>query len=166
MSRYSLVFKSCRTTVPGYWQINIVRLKVQTFSHDGTRNVSWQWFWCIMRVVGNKDSFREIPTHNNANNHKAGIFYRTGDFGKIQDGRLIYQGRQDSEIKVRGHRVNMREIEQVISGVPGVDMVVTIACDTKAGFRCVHFSLKEMQLQFPGALLRLQLIQILRSSIY
>ncbi len=90
----------------------------------------------------------EFPTHKNTNKQKAQIFYRTGDYGIIQDGRLIYQGRQDSQVKVRGHRVNMREIEQVISGVPAVDMVVTIACDTKAGFRCVHFSPKEMHSNF------------------
>ena len=37
------------TTVPDYWQINIVGPKVQTFTHDSPRNVSWvcfvSYFW-------------------------------------------------------------------------------------------------------------------------
>ena len=44
-------------------------------------------------------------------------------------------GRSDSQVKVRGHRVNLREVEGVIQGVAGVETVVTLACDTKSGFR-------------------------------
>ena len=63
------------------------------------------------------------------------LLFKTGDYGMIKDGCLIYQGRQDSQIKVRGHRVNMKEIENTISALTGVDMVVTLACHTKVGFR-------------------------------
>ena len=38
-------------------------------------------------------------------------------------------------MKVRGHRVNLREVENVIQAVPGVEVAVTLACDTKTGFR-------------------------------
>ena len=48
---------------------------------------------------------------------------------------LFYSGRQDSQVKVRGHRVNLREVENVILAVSGVEVTVTLACDTKAGFR-------------------------------
>ena len=46
-----------------------------------------------------------------------------------------FSGRQDSQVKVRGHRVNLREVENTIQNIPGVEAVVTLACDTKAGFR-------------------------------
>ena len=52
--------------------------------------------------------------------------FRTGDYGRIVDGRIIYEGRQDSQIKIRGQRVDVSEIERVIQGVPGVDRAVVI----------------------------------------
>ncbi|XP_046647830.1 tyrocidine synthase 3-like isoform X2 [Daphnia pulicaria] len=50
--------------------------------------------------------------------------YRTGDYGRIVNGQLYYEGRADSQIKVRGHRIDLTEInaavlqlDQVIKGV-------------------------------------------------
>jgi non-ribosomal peptide synthetase-like protein len=41
--------------------------------------------------------------------------YRTGDLGRfLPDGQLEYLGRADSEVKVRGHRVDLQEIESVL----------------------------------------------------
>ncbi|WP_347057292.1 Pls/PosA family non-ribosomal peptide synthetase [Blastococcus sp. HT6-30] len=43
--------------------------------------------------------------------------YRTGDLGRfLPDGELEYLGRADSEVKVRGHRVDLQEIESVLQG--------------------------------------------------
>ncbi|MEV5706358.1 Pls/PosA family non-ribosomal peptide synthetase [Actinoallomurus sp. NPDC052274] len=44
-----------------------------------------------------------------------GRLYRTGDLGRrLPDGEIEYLGRADSEVKVRGHRVDLQEIESVI----------------------------------------------------
>lgn len=41
--------------------------------------------------------------------------YRTGDLGRIApNGEIEYLGRADSEVKVRGHRVDLQEIESVM----------------------------------------------------
>ncbi|TQF68440.1 amino acid adenylation domain-containing protein [Rhodococcus spelaei] len=41
--------------------------------------------------------------------------YRTGDLGRITpDGEIEYLGRADSEVKIRGHRVDLGEIESVL----------------------------------------------------
>ncbi|MCZ2805007.1 amino acid adenylation domain-containing protein [Modestobacter sp. VKM Ac-2983] len=41
--------------------------------------------------------------------------YRTGDLGRfLPDGELEYLGRADSEVKVRGHRVDLQEIEGML----------------------------------------------------
>ena len=52
--------------------------------------------------------------------------YRTGDFGCWQaDGNIRFQGRKDAQIKLRGHRVELLEIENVILNHP--DMKETAA---------------------------------------
>lgn len=42
-------------------------------------------------------------------------YYRTGDIGSIDsDGDLMFAGRKDRQVKVRGHRVELNEIESLI----------------------------------------------------
>ncbi len=55
------------------------------------------------------------------------LWYRTGDLVR-QDkfGCLTYLGRIDHQIKVRGYRVELQEIEAVIRGVCGTDQVVSL----------------------------------------
>ncbi|MDO5499790.1 MAG: amino acid adenylation domain-containing protein [Propionibacteriaceae bacterium] len=44
-----------------------------------------------------------------------GRIYRTGDLGRFADnGEIVYLGRADTEVKVRGHRVELLEIESVM----------------------------------------------------
>jgi non-ribosomal peptide synthetase-like protein len=44
-----------------------------------------------------------------------GRLYRTGDLGRLLDnGEIEYLGRADSEVKIRGHRVDLQEIENVL----------------------------------------------------
>jgi aspartate racemase len=51
--------------------------------------------------------------------------YRTGDLAKYRpDGNIICLGRLDSQVKVRGYRVDLGEIEALLSDVPGVMQVV------------------------------------------
>lgn len=47
--------------------------------------------------------------------------YLTGDLGKIEpDGCLIHLGRKDFLVKIRGYRVELAEVEHVLSKAPGV----------------------------------------------
>lgn len=47
--------------------------------------------------------------------------YRTGDLGRLtDDGEIEYLGRADAEVKIRGHRVDLGEIESVLLEDPGV----------------------------------------------
>lgn len=52
--------------------------------------------------------------------------FRTGDYGKIVKGTIIYEGRVDSQVKVRGHRVDLSEVEKIVSRVPNVDKAVVL----------------------------------------
>ena len=51
--------------------------------------------------------------------------YRTGDLGYVNwDGQLQFVGRNDHQIKVRGHRVELSEIELALAECPGVQQAV------------------------------------------
>ena len=48
-------------------------------------------------------------------------FYRTGDFARWQtDGRLDFLGRRDGQLKIRGHRIEVHEIEAALERAPTI----------------------------------------------
>jgi acyl carrier protein len=54
--------------------------------------------------------------------------YRTGDYVRQRaNGELEYRGRVDRQIKIRGFRVELGEIEAVLQGSPGVMQAAVIA---------------------------------------
>lgn len=51
--------------------------------------------------------------------------YRTGDWGRVQDGLLFCEGRMDDQVKLRGHRIELGDVEANLREVSGVrDAVV------------------------------------------
>ena len=57
-----------------------------------------------------------------------GKVYRTGDLVKmLPDGEIEFIGRTDNQVKIRGHRIELSEIERVLSFKDGVDGVVVLA---------------------------------------
>ncbi|WP_433271684.1 amino acid adenylation domain-containing protein [Actinosynnema sp. CS-041913] len=62
--------------------------------------------------------------------------YRTGDLGRRRaDGRLEYLGRTDDQVKVRGFRVELGEVESVLGTHPAVARAAVAARDDAAGFK-------------------------------
>ncbi|MBS1664513.1 MAG: amino acid adenylation domain-containing protein [Bacteroidetes bacterium] len=54
--------------------------------------------------------------------------YRTGDLGLwLADGNVIFLGRMDSQVKIRGHRIEPGEIETLLMQYPGVGAAVVKA---------------------------------------
>ncbi|CAM2010373.1 AMP-binding protein [Acanthopleuribacter pedis] len=54
------------------------------------------------------------------------IWYRTGDFVRYQDGCFYYLGRLDNQVKLRGHRVELQEIEHAIQTIAQCEAVVAV----------------------------------------
>ncbi len=67
--------------------------------------------------------------------------YRTGDLARmLPDGNCVPMGRKDSQVKIRGHRVELDEIEQALLRHPGVsEAVVTGVADDADEVRLVAY---------------------------
>jgi len=67
--------------------------------------------------------------------------YRTGDLGRwLDDGTVEYIGRVDNQVKVRGFRVELEEVEAVLSSRPSVrECVVIVRDDTPGGDSLVAY---------------------------
>ncbi|MDH2387919.1 non-ribosomal peptide synthetase [Streptomyces sp. HNM0663] len=54
--------------------------------------------------------------------------YRTGDLAvRRPDGLLEYRGRIDSQVKIRGHRVEPGEVEAALAALPGIAQAAVVA---------------------------------------
>ena len=56
----------------------------------------------------------------------AGGRFRAGDLAVWQDGELALRGRVDDLVNIKGKKVNPREVETVLAGLPGVDEAVVL----------------------------------------
>jgi amino acid adenylation domain-containing protein len=64
--------------------------------------------------------YRDLPEET-ARRFRDGQHFLTGDRGRLRaDGTLEFLGRMDRMVKVRGHRVDLGEIEAIAAGLPGV----------------------------------------------
>ncbi|NTW00309.1 MAG: amino acid adenylation domain-containing protein, partial [Oscillochloris sp.] len=80
------------------------------------------------------ERFVELPAYAAASG--AGHWYRTGDLARYRpDGNIEYMGRADSQVKLRGFRVELGEIEATLRQYPGVREAVVLLREDHPGVR-------------------------------
>ncbi len=82
--------------------------------------------------------------------------YRTGDMARyLADGRLDYLGREDFEVKIRGHRIDLRQVEKVLAAYPGIVHVVVQGWSvTDSPVRLVAYYVAGNDVQITAPMLR------------
>ncbi|MFI9382020.1 amino acid adenylation domain-containing protein [Kutzneria sp. NPDC052558] len=73
--------------------------------------------------------------------------YRTGDRVRyLPDGQLEFLERRDFQVKVRGHRIELGEVEAALRAVPAItDVVVDVRTDTAGQQRLVGYVVGEVE---------------------
>ncbi len=68
----------------------------------------------------------------------AGDWYATGDLvAEDDDGNLVFVGRVDNQVKVRGQRVELEAVDTALSGLDGVAQAVAVVIDGPDGLPVV-----------------------------
>ncbi|MFK3671878.1 AMP-binding protein [Leifsonia aquatica] len=65
-------------------------------------------------------AFHEVDGHR---------WYRTGDLGRVDDGRVTVLGRADNVIISGGEKVLLDAVEAAVRSIPGLEGAVVVACD-------------------------------------
>ncbi len=73
--------------------------------------------------------------------HTGEALYRTGDTGRyLADGNIEFMGRIDNQVKVNGHRIELEQIESVLSQCHFIDDAVVVAVgETQASKRLIGY---------------------------
>ncbi|WP_340107001.1 amino acid adenylation domain-containing protein [Rhodohalobacter sp. 8-1] len=79
--------------------------------------------------IGNATADNNLFIENPFDNGK---IYKTGDLASYRkDGNIDFRGRIDDQIKIRGHRVELKEIERALTSIKQIYRAVVIFDDSK-----------------------------------
>lgn len=70
---------------------------------------------------GNSEQTQTHFVQNPLNPYYLETIYRTGDLGYYKQNEMYFSGRKDFQIKYRGHRIELEEIEKAVSEFDGVE---------------------------------------------
>jgi amino acid adenylation domain-containing protein len=94
---------------------------------------------------------RERFTPTPFSNDPGDILYKTGDSGRrLPDGNIELMGRLDRQVKIRGARVELEEIENVLLSHKDISEAVVVSREfTGANYLCAYF-VSQRELGVPG----------------
>ena len=90
--------------------------------------------YCSHGYYNEPELTREVFVSNPFNDDPSDLLHKTGDFGRLlEDGSLEFLGRRDQQVKVRGVRVELGEIENLLRGHEAVADVAVVDRDDAEG---------------------------------
>lgn len=97
-----------------------------------------------------REKFRADPAGGNAR------IYHTGDLGYLRpDGCLVHMGRKDFQTKIRGHRVEVSEVEMALLRVEAIKQAAVVArADDDGGRRLIAYVIPQEGQTLTVSLLR------------
>lgn len=98
---------------------------VQVLTHRGEPAAPWQIGEIHIGGMGLAQGYLGDPARTAAAFIEHPVsgerLYRTGDYGRLTDhGVIEILGRRDNQIKIRGHRIELAEVDSALGGLPGV----------------------------------------------
>jgi amino acid adenylation domain-containing protein/non-ribosomal peptide synthase protein (TIGR01720 family) len=75
--------------------------------------------------------------------NEGGRLYHTGDIGcYAHDGNILFFGRKDFQVKIRGHRIELGDVESAITGIDGINNAAVVAREEADGgmYLCAYVS--------------------------
>lgn len=95
---------------------------------------------------GQSELTAEVFVTNPFNNDPADLVYKTGDLGRVlADGNFEFLGRRDHQVKIRGVRIELAEVESLLRTHPAVEDVALTDRDDETGIKylCAYVVLRE-----------------------
>ena len=93
-------------------------------------------YWHLPQINAEKFIENKYPSLST----RCRILFRTGDYvEKMPDGTLLHKGRIDDQVKLRGMRIETREIEIALESHPSVEKAVVVAKTIKQSKRLVAY---------------------------
>ena len=88
----------------------------------------------IGRAALSENNFLPRPSFENL----PGLMYKTGDIGiRSFDGNILFIGRKDFQIKLRGFRIEPGEVENIINAFPGISQSAVVSKKSKTNRKIV-----------------------------
>ena len=74
------------------------------------------------------------------------VMYNTGDLGiRRSDGNILYKGRGDNQVKIRGHRVELAGVEAALEQISQIDQAITLIFEDKTGDKNIVAYIKTLE---------------------
>ncbi|MFY0629127.1 MAG: amino acid adenylation domain-containing protein [Flavobacteriaceae bacterium] len=109
-------------------------------------------------------SKQSFITDHNVEGFEDHTIYNTGDIGKFnEDNELIFLGRKDRQIKIKGHRIELSEIERHLNNVNGIRQAACKVTEGPSGNKQITAFVVTKGERVPVDIIRNDLLQWLPS---
>lgn len=94
---------------------------------------------------------------------RADVFFRTGDLvQQLEDGGFRFVGRKDRQVKVRGYRIELDEVELALTKIQGIEEAAAYLIEDQEGVKLIG---AQVTLQSAGAARKADILRKLKKSL-